>query len=50
MPSSYLLVHAVVPGGAELCWAAAPSESSTTSSNMSLFRRIVIQREGESRT
>src|SRR5262245_41255555 len=42
--------HAVVPGGAELCWAAAPSVSSATSTSVSLFRRIRVQREGESRT
>src|SRR6266566_8865683 len=42
--------HAVVPGGgggAELCCAAAPSESSATSSSASLFRRIVVQCDGE---
>src|ERR1051325_8851608 len=38
--------HAVVPGGAELCCAAAPSVSSTTRSSASLFRGIVIQGEG----
>src|SRR6476620_160179 len=42
--------QAVVPGGAELCCAAAPSVSSATSTSVSLFRGIVIQREGESRT
>src|ERR1051325_9857643 len=39
--------HAVVPGGAELCCAAAPSVSRTTSSDASLFRRIVIQGNGD---
>src|SRR4029079_19127364 len=42
--------HAVVPGGAELCCAAAPTVSTTTSTRHRLFLRIVIDGKRESRS